>query len=109
MSGAKKAEMDEQKPETGTRLTEQQQRAPRPFNRDVAWRRGAVLHRDAGEGAGRVCLAVVTGQCEMPDESFGRSEPQLKRPALEARVRARVWFVLRGNNCDDSHLVEALK
>jgi hypothetical protein len=41
-----KAEMDERKPETGIRLTEQQQRAPRPFDRGVAWRaRGAVLHR----------------------------------------------------------------
>ena len=69
-----KAEMDEQKPVTGIRLTEQQQCAPRPFDRDrnVAWRRGVVLHRDAGEGAGRVGPAVVTGQCEMPDESFGR-------------------------------------
>jgi len=56
-----KAEMDERKPETGIRLTEQQQRAPRPFDRDrgVAWRaRGAVLHRDTGEGAGRVGPAV---------------------------------------------------
>ena len=61
MSGAMKAEMDERKPETGIRLTEQQQRAPRPFDRDrgVAWRaRGAVLHRDTGEGAGRVGPAV---------------------------------------------------
>lgn len=58
---------------------------------------------------GRVCPAVVTGQCEMADELFGRSEHQLKRPALAARDRARVWFVLRSDNCDDSHLVEALK
>ena len=40
MSGAMKAEMDEQKPVTAIRLTEQQQCAPRPFDRDrnVAWR-----------------------------------------------------------------------
>jgi hypothetical protein len=57
-----KAEMDEQKPETGIGLMEQQQRA-RLFDcdRGVAWRaRGAVLHRDAGEGPGRVGPAVVT-------------------------------------------------
>jgi hypothetical protein len=107
-----KAEMDEQKPETGIRLTEQQQRAPRPFDRDrgVAWRaRGAVLHRDAGEGAGYVGPAVVTGQCEMPYESFGRREPQLRRPSLRERDRASAWFVLRRSDCDESHLVGALK
>jgi hypothetical protein len=44
-----------------------------------------------------------------PYESFGRREPQLRRPALREKVRAHAWFVLRGNNCDDSHLVGTLK
>jgi hypothetical protein len=43
MSGAMKAEMDEQKPETGIRLTEQQQRARRARSIAIAVSLGVLV------------------------------------------------------------------
>ncbi len=45
MSGAMKAEMDEQKPETGIRLTEQQQRARRARSIAIAVSLGVLVVR----------------------------------------------------------------
>ena len=44
-----------------------------------------------------------------PYELFRRSLARLRRPALRERDRVHAWFVLRGGDCDDSHLVRALK
>jgi len=51
------------------------------------------------------CRGRYLGPMNHPVEG----DPRLRRPTLRGRDRARAWFVLRGSDCDDLHLVGALK